>query len=182
MKFTSALAMLASLTTTIATSTFTPIKPPSQPLAVRSPYLSTWQPAGSGGGNGGYLAGQWPSFWNGRTLGWQGLIRVDGTTYNFMGDMSGLSNLATQTNYQYTATQSIYTQTVNNAVKLTVTFLSPITPDDWKRQSLVFSYMDLSVESIDGNTHSVQIYSDISAGRFYPKCANLSLLTMNAMF
>ncbi|KAF3403263.1 Glutaminase A [Talaromyces pinophilus] len=163
MKLTSALAMFASLTTAIAASTFTPIKPPSQPLAVRSPYLSTWQAAGSGGGNGGYLAGQWPSFWNGRTLGWQGLIRVDGTTYNFMGAMSGLSNRATQTNYEYTATQSIYTQTVNNAVKLTVTFLSPITPDDWKRQSLVFSYMNVAVASMDGKTHSVQIYSDISA-------------------
>lgn len=181
MKLTSALAMLASLTTAIAASTFTPIKPPSQPLAVRSPYLSAWQAAGSGGGNGGYLAGQWPSFWNGRTLGWQGLIRVDGTTYNFMGAMSGLSNRATQTNYEYTATQSIYTQTVNNAVKLTVTFLSPITPDDWKRQSLVFSYMNVAVESMDGKTHSVQIYSDISAGRFYPNCANSSLLIMNAM-
>ena len=59
MKLTSALAMLASLSTVIVASTFTPIKPPSQPLAVRSPYLSTWQAAGSGGGNGGYLAGQW---------------------------------------------------------------------------------------------------------------------------
>lgn len=174
MKLISVLAMLASVITTIAESTFTPIKPPSQPLAVRSPYLSTWQPAGSGGGNGGYLAGQWPSFWNGRTLGWQGLIRVDGTTYNWMGDMSGLSNLVTQTNYEYTATQSIYTQTVNSAVELTVTFLSPITPDDWKRQSLVFSYMDVSVKSIDGNTHDVQIYSDISAGKFDSKSARLS--------
>jgi hypothetical protein len=45
-------------------STFSPLRPPSIPLAVRSPYLTTWQQAGSDGGhNGGYLAGQWPSFW-----------------------------------------------------------------------------------------------------------------------
>lgn len=159
------MAMLASLAPVMGTSTFTPIKPPSQPLAVRSPYLSTWQEAGSGGGNGGYLAGQWPSFWNGRTLGWQGLIRVDGTAYSWMGAMGSSPTLATQTSYEYTATQSIYTQTVDDAVQLTVTFLSPITPDDWKRQSLVFSYMNVSVESIDGNTHDVQIYADISAGK-----------------
>ena len=164
MRFTGVLAVLASLATAIAGSTFTPIKPPSQPLAVRSPYLSAWQPAGSGGSNGGYLAGQWPRFWNGRTLGWQGLIRVDGVTYNWMGAMSGLANIVTQTNYEYTTTKSVYTQTVNNEVQLTVTFLSPITPDDWKRQSLVFSYMEVSVQSIDGKSHSVEIYSDISAG------------------
>lgn len=46
-----------------AQSTFTPARPPSLPLAVRSPYLSTWLDAGSDGGNGGYLAGQWPVFW-----------------------------------------------------------------------------------------------------------------------
>jgi hypothetical protein len=56
--------LVASLVTSIgAQSTFTPARPPAIPLAVRSPYLSTWLDAGSDGGNGGYLAGQWPVFW-----------------------------------------------------------------------------------------------------------------------
>lgn len=46
-----------------AASTFSPARPPAIPLAVKSPYMSTWQYAGSDGGNGGYLAGQWPQFW-----------------------------------------------------------------------------------------------------------------------
>lgn len=46
-----------------AQSTFTPARPPALPLAVKSPYLSTWLSAGEDGGNGGYLAGQWPVFW-----------------------------------------------------------------------------------------------------------------------
>lgn len=46
-----------------ADSTFSPARPPALPLAVKSPYLSTWLNAGSDGGNGGYLAGQWPVFW-----------------------------------------------------------------------------------------------------------------------
>jgi len=46
-----------------AQSTFSPLRPPAIPLAVRSPYMSTWQQAGSDAGNGGYLAGQWPTFW-----------------------------------------------------------------------------------------------------------------------
>ena len=44
-------------------STFSPARPPAIPLGVKSPYLSTWQYAGSDGGNGGYLAGEWPQFW-----------------------------------------------------------------------------------------------------------------------
>lgn len=55
------LLSLASLS--VGQSTFSPLRPPSIPLAVRSPYLSTWQQAGSDGGNGGYLAGRWPTFW-----------------------------------------------------------------------------------------------------------------------
>jgi len=48
-------------------------------------------------------------------------------------------------------------------VTLTANFLSPIEPNDLLRQSLPFSYMAISVESNDGGSHSVQIYSDISA-------------------
>jgi len=55
-----------------AQSTFNPLRPPSLPLAVRSPYMSTWQAAGSDGGNGGYLAGQWPTFHSGGITGWAG--------------------------------------------------------------------------------------------------------------
>jgi len=47
----------------VAEPTFSPARPPAIPLAVKSPYLNTWLQAGSEGGNGGYLAGEWPTFW-----------------------------------------------------------------------------------------------------------------------
>lgn len=59
--FLTALSCLLSITASV--STFTPARPPSLPLAVKSPYLSVWLPAGSSGGNGGYLPGQWPQFY-----------------------------------------------------------------------------------------------------------------------
>ena len=44
-----------------------------------------------------------------------------------------------------------------------VTFLSPITPTDPKRQSVIRSYLSVTVAAIDSATHSVQIYADTPA-------------------
>ena len=81
----------------------------------------------------------------------------------FMGAPKGYDN-ATQTSFEYTSTRSIFTIAADDKVQVKVTFLSPLTPNDLKRQSLIFSYMDVEVSSLDGSTHEVQIYTDISAG------------------
>ena len=57
------LSLLFGCVLAAAQSTFSPARPPSIPLAVKSPYLTAWQNAGSDGGNGGYLAGEWTTFW-----------------------------------------------------------------------------------------------------------------------
>jgi len=146
-----------------AVSTFEPARPPAIPLAVKSPYMSTWQFAGSDGGNGGYLAGQWPQFWQGQITGWTGIIRVDNTSYTWMGAPVGPSALVNQTDFTYTSTQSVFTMDVAGLVRMTITFLSPVTPTDYMRQSLVFSYLDVAVTSIDGANHVVELYTDVSA-------------------
>ena len=53
---------------------------------------------------------------------------------------------------------------VADVVTMNITFLSPVFPTDLKRQSLPFSYLDVVVASMDGATHDVQLYTDISAG------------------
>ncbi|TKA69798.1 hypothetical protein B0A55_06469 [Friedmanniomyces simplex] len=146
-----------------AQSTFSPLRPPALPLAVRSPYMSTWQQAGSDGGNGGYLAGEWPSFWMGQLTGWTGFIWVDNVTYNWLGGSNQSSLYVEQTNYEYTATKSIFTMNAGGLVNMTVTFLSPVIPDDLLRASLPYTYMKVDVISADGNEHDVQLYTDISA-------------------
>ncbi|KAK4863905.1 hypothetical protein LT330_010386 [Penicillium expansum] len=154
--------LVASFASSIgAQSTFSPARPPAIPLAVRSPYLSTWLDVGSDGGNGGYLAGQWPVFWQNQITGWAGMIRVDGNTYTWMG-LPGTKTV-NQTAFEYTSTKSIFTMNVENKVEMNITFLSPVTPTDLKRQSLVFSYLNVEVSSIDGQKHKVQVYADISA-------------------
>lgn len=136
----------------------TPFNPASVPLAVRSPYLSAWLNQGSGTA----LNADWPRFWTGsvrsvglchittfsrleQILGWAGYVKVDGTTYNFLGTpgvpgtnalkavqksltvrirSEGTQRMVTDAS-QFTATQSIFVMTAG-PVDLTVTFLSPV--------------------------------------------------------
>ncbi|KAH8671259.1 glutaminase GtaA [Xylariales sp. PMI_506] len=143
-------------------STFDPARPPAVPLAVRSPYLSTWLNDGSDGGNGGYLAGAWPTFWTGQVTAWTGLIRVDGIPYTWMGAPANYPTVVNQVAFSYTSTRSTFLMEVANKVSMNITFLSPVTPTDLMRQSLPFSYLDVTVESMDGASHNVEIYSDVS--------------------
>ena len=99
----------------------------------------------------------------GQITGWSGMIRVDGNVYTWMG-LPG-TTLVNQTAYEYTSTKSIFSMGVEGAVELNITFLTPITPSDFKRQSLVASYMNVEVTSADGEPHDVQLYTDTSAGK-----------------
>lgn len=69
-----------------------------------------------------------------------------------------------QTSYEYTSTRSIFKMSVANSVEMKITFLSPLNPEDLKRSSLPYSYMEVEVKSTDGDSHEVQLYTDISAG------------------
>lgn len=97
-------------------------------------------------------------------VGWAGFVKVDGAAYVFMGAPSvpATFSKATQKSSHFTSTQSIFVLSAG-PVDLTVTFLSPVEPDDLVKQSIPFAYMAVSAASTDGLSHSVQVYSDISA-------------------
>ncbi|CAD6923402.1 unnamed protein product [Tilletia controversa] len=160
-------------------STFSPLNPPSIPLIVKGPYLNAWLPSGSDldstppnkEGNGGYLAGQYPAFWTTSRgadgefrLGIHGYIRIDGTTYQFMGN--GFGNLvragenANQLSFEYTATRSIF-RFEASGILFNVTFLTPITPDDYLRQSIPASYVHFELDQLSAKNHKVQLFMDI---------------------
>jgi len=90
---------------------------------------------------------------------------VDGTTYTWMGNPMPLPDTVNQTSFTYTSTRSTFIMSVANLVQMNITFLSPVTPTDMMRQSLPFSYLDVSVTSTDGAAHEVQLYSDVTAGK-----------------
>ncbi|KAJ3908017.1 hypothetical protein F5879DRAFT_794476 [Lentinula edodes] len=139
--------------------TSTPFNAPSYPLAVRTPYLSAWFPSPEGGVA---LNQAWPEFWTGATLGWAGFAKVDGVAYSFLGE-SSVTNFtkATQVSAEFTSTRSIFVLSAG-PVNLTVTFLSPIEPEDLVKQSFPFSYLSVSASCSDGSSHSVSVYTDIT--------------------
>jgi len=136
----------------------TPIRPPATPLIVRSPYVSTWQPASA-------LPGTWPAFWAGRTKAITGIARVDGHPYVFLGaPRSGGQPMAppmTQIGLSVTPTQSRY-RLQGGGVTLLLNFLSPVEPGDLRRQSVPLGYIFASAQSADGKPHTVSLYFDIT--------------------
>ncbi|MGH3158959.1 MAG: DUF5127 domain-containing protein, partial [Streptosporangiaceae bacterium] len=148
-----------------------PIRPPAAPLVVRGPYLSTWLPSAT-------LPGTWQEFWSGHTTAMGGIVRVDGTSYQFMGNPTIIldvpnGNYGTptttqdfeqaleQTLLEVTPTRTTFTLE-GGGIQLTVAYLSPVEPGDIRRQSIPLSYVLVSVQAIDGRSHDVQVYADIS--------------------
>ncbi|HEX3783033.1 MAG TPA: DUF5127 domain-containing protein [Pseudonocardiaceae bacterium] len=151
-------ARLSGAAGPLIASTFDPIRPPATPLAVRSPYLSSWLAADT-------LPGSWATFWTGHVTAMSGIARIDGTSYVFMG-IPTLTNqpalqAMTQTNLTVTTTKSVFTLT-GGGVELVVTFLSPVEPGDIRRQSMPLSYVSVVAASADGKAHQVGLYLDIS--------------------
>jgi Domain of unknown function (DUF5127)/Domain of unknown function (DUF4964) len=142
-----------------STPRFFPLRPPAVPLAVRSPYLSTWISTH----NKETLNGLRPMFWTGAEVGWSGLLQVDNTTYEWIGyPSSALANVESviTESVEYTATKTVYTLSAGK-VGVNVTFLTPITLDDLPRQALPASYLSLSFWSLDKRSHSVALYTDV---------------------
>lgn len=111
-----------------------PARPPSYPLAVRNPYLSTWMPAD----RVDQLPYAEPQFWAGQELGWSVMVRVDGQAYTLMGmpNLETSSILpATVRRAEFTSTHSIFVLRAGS-VAFTLDFFSPVSPSNYLRQSL----------------------------------------------
>ncbi len=153
-------ALSASDVTTLyqSASALTPLRAPSVPLIVRSPYVSTWQ-------NSDVAPGNWSTFWNGggNVKAITGIVRVDGSSYVFFGAPGGIGSVqnATQVQLEITSTQSRYTFQAG-PVTLYVNFLSPIEATNLQLLSIPFGYIFVQAQSSDGNTHTVSVYMDIS--------------------
>jgi hypothetical protein len=99
------------------------------------------------------------------------MARVDGKTYSLFGVPRPGDNITPGnfTSADFTATHTTFTVTADNA-RFVLDFFSPVSPHDYARQSMPFSYLTISTSSLNHNdTPPVQIYSDMDnswAGQF----------------
>ncbi|CZT15638.1 related to glutaminase A [Ramularia collo-cygni] len=133
---------------------------PSYPLAVKSPYLSTWLPS-TGIDN---VATAQPQFWNGQDLTWPILARIDGKTYALLNSPAGLTggqggiSAAMTVNVSFSSTRTLF-KLAADGVNFTLDFFSPVYPKNYSLQSLPYSY--LTVNATSSSPRRIQIFSAI---------------------
>ncbi|KAI0309755.1 hypothetical protein OF83DRAFT_1071555 [Amylostereum chailletii] len=137
--------------------------PSSVPLFFRTPYVYAYIPTTSGT----IHSHEWPRITGPvSALGWTGLIKVDnGTTYLWSGNtgtMPGTNDTAVKY-FTVTPTRTIFTIEAG-PLELNITYLSPIEPDDFVKQSIPFAYLTFEARSTDGSPHHMQVYTGITGG------------------
>lgn len=130
-------------------------RPPAVPLVVHDPYFSIWS-------FGDRLTDDWPRHWTGRVQALCGMVRVDGTTFRIMGLPSPNIPAMKQIRLRVLPTRTIY-EFEGGGVRVGLTFFSPVLPKDLDVLSRPLTYIIWEVRSVDGLTHSVQIYFDNTA-------------------
>ncbi|KAK3701503.1 hypothetical protein LTR37_015477 [Vermiconidia calcicola] len=149
------------LTTSPSNSIATLAHLPSYPLAVKSPYLSTWVPGNQILDN---AATAQPKFWNGQNLSWPIVARVNGETFSLFGLPDGALNTtaATTSSVSYTSSHTYVKMTAGSA-NIILDFFSPVLPgkEEYARQSLPYSYLTVSATSSSSKPPKVQVMSAV---------------------
>ena len=128
-------------------------KMPAYPLVTHNPYFSIWSFTDE-------LNASPTRHWTGANQSLVGLVKVDGTTYRFLGMTEATEDRITAAQQQsilVTATQTIY-QFVCGPVNLTVTWTSPLLINNLDILSRPVSYVSFMLKSTDGNTHDAAMY------------------------
>ena len=130
-------------------------RPPSVPLVVHDPLFSIWS-------NADRLTDDATRHWTTSKNSLVSLIRIDGKTYRLMGNTPADVPAMTQERVAVTPTRTIYNFS-GAGVRVTLTFLTPVLPDDLDILSRPVTYLNWTVTAADGATHTVSIYDGTSA-------------------
>ncbi|MGA2033566.1 MAG: DUF5127 domain-containing protein [Thermoguttaceae bacterium] len=130
-------------------------RPPAVPLVANSPYLSIWSEADR-------LTDDATRHWTRREHALLSLIRVDGKAYRLMGNVPKQVPALPQVALQVLPTRSIY-QFENAQVRVTLTFMTAMLPDDLEVLARPLSYITWQVRSRDGGEHAISIYDSTSS-------------------
>ena len=146
------MTVLAACWPALAQPTF---RPPAVPLVVNDPYLSIWS-------NADRLNGDVTHHWTGQEHALNSLIRVDGQSFRLMGNDPIAVPALPQLSVRVTPTRSIY-EFENVRVHVTLTFMTPMLPDDIEALARPATYLTWEARAVDGRAHRVEIYDGTSS-------------------
>jgi hypothetical protein len=135
----------------------TDLRMPAVPLVNNDPYFTIWSAYDK-------LTDGVTTHWTGNSKSLVGLLRVDGTTYRFMGKLSANGNFKTaeQKSVDVLATNTYYTFACG-PVELDLVFTAPMVIDNLDLMSTPINYFSYQVRSTDGAKHDVQLYYGASS-------------------
>lgn len=132
-------------------------RPPATPLITHDPYFSIWSFSDN-------LTDSETTHWTGTAQPLNGVARIDGKPYRFMGRVAGRRPDSVpamqQTEHSITPTHTRYVFT-QGGLKLHFTFFTPAIMNDIDLLSRPVTYLTWSAESTDGASHEVSILLDV---------------------
>ena len=121
------------------------LRPPAYPLITVDPYFSVWSATDN-------LTDSQTVHWTGADNAILGVATIDGKEYQIIG--KGEIPAMKQTSADCTAFSTVYTFE-QDGVRLTLTFTSPLIPNDLYLLTRPVSYLEIKSTSLDGKEHSV---------------------------
>ena len=132
-----------------------PMRPPAVPLVVHDPYFSIWSMDDN-------LTGSATKHWTGTDQPLNGLIRIDGAAYRFMGSQPREIAAMRQVSRVVTPTQTNYGFD-SAGMHLDVTFLTPTIASDMDLVSRPVTYLIVEARATDSRSHAVTVFVDAGA-------------------
>lgn len=135
----------------------TALRLPSVPIIVNDPYFSIWSPYDR-------LTDGSTRHWTNAEKPIDGLLRVDGKVYQFMGKEGDIPQIETakQKSVSVLATSTFYSFTCGD-VSLDLVFTAPMLINDLDLISMPINYISYQVRSLDGQKHKIQLYLGVSS-------------------
>ena len=130
----------------------TPLRPPATPLVTHNPYFSIWSTAD-------HLTDQPTRHWTGKPQPFNGLIRIDGKTFRYLGNSDQQLPALAETSHTLTPTRTIVTL-AGDGIELTLTFLEAALPQDLAALARPVTYLTWQTRATDGQSHQVTLYLD----------------------
>jgi hypothetical protein len=130
------------------------VRTPATPLVVHDPYFSLWSFDDA-------LDGGATRHWTGAEQQLNGVVRIDGHPFRFMGDWRDVPELP-QVSRAIWPTRTIY-DFEGQGIHLTATFFTPALPQDLDVLSRPLTYLIWTVKSTDGQSHKVRLSVSASA-------------------